>query len=78
MVVWDAARLAGRFDTFSLKSRSFLVFPDVDPEGLSSKRASLLTLFKSVTSWEPVVTEKKHSSIGNYVFEGNVILCHIK
>lgn len=70
-LVWDAARLATKFDAHNLIGRFLLTLPDIDPKGLTPRRATAL---KNITSGEAIPVEKKHSTAGNYVFFGNVVM----
>ena len=69
--MWDASELAGKFNTQRLKGKYLLVFPDVDPGGITRQRAALL---KNLTCGEPVTCEEKHGKIVILTFGGNIVL----
>jgi hypothetical protein len=47
------------------------VLGDVNPQGLTSKRASLLKL---LSSQEQVVVERKHKNAVTLIFEGSILI----
>lgn len=64
-------RLSGRFETSRILGKQLLVIGDVDPHGLTSKRASLVKL---LSSQEPIVGERKHQNTVSFVFKGNILI----
>lgn len=67
----DLANLSDKFGTDGLLGANLAVFPDVDPCGITSKRASFL---KSISSGEAVTIGRKYLKSVNYRYQGNLLM----
>lgn len=63
--------LSERFGMANLLGSDFAVFPDVDPHGLTSKRASPL---ESMSSGEDLVIYGEYLPTVNYRYKGNILM----
>lgn len=67
----ELGRLSSWFETSRILGKKLIVMKDVEADGLTSKKASLLKL---LINQDPFVAEKKYRDTGSFIYDGNILI----